>query len=175
MVFAILVETTWPILVLRRLCWLLVVSAIYFFLAFALAPELFFLALEAAVVFLAAAVLRAEADFLVRAAGFALARAGVSAVSAASVDEAAATALLPFASPSSFSRMMVLIRATSLRNPRSLFRLSDWPILSWNFMRKSWSFSSRCWCVSSASVKFLSFSTSIVTLLYLCQPLNCYP
>src|SRR6185437_12135065 len=149
MVFAILVETTWPILVLRRLCWLLVVSAIYFFLAFALAPELFFLALEAAVVFLAAAVLRAEADFLVRAAGFALARAGVSAVSAASVDEAAATALLPFASPSSFSRMMVLIR------------LSVLPILSWNFLRKSWSFSSRCWCVSSPSVKFLSFSTSI--------------
>src|ERR1041385_605669 len=123
MVFAILVETTWPILVLRRLCWLLVFSAIYFFLAFALAPELFFLALEAAVVFFAAAVFRAAADFLVRAAGLAfaaaggaLARAGVSAVSAASVDEAAAIALLPFANPSSFSRMMVLIRATSLRN-----------------------------------------------------------
>src|SRR3954466_243952 len=56
------------------------------------------------------------------------------------------------------------MRATSLRKPRILVRLSVCPIFSWNLRRKSWSLSSCCWCSSSASVRFLSFSTSIVFL-----------
>src|SRR5215471_8474702 len=106
MVLLILVETTCPILVLRRFFWsfAVAVSAIYFFLA-------------------------------------------LPAVSAAA---------------SSFSRMMVFTRATSLRRPRIFFRLSVCPILSWNFRRKSWSLSSRSCCLSSASVRFLIFSASII-------------
>src|SRR5262249_19608871 len=65
------------------------------------------------------------------------------------------------AAASSFSRMIVFTRATSLRSPRIFLRLSVCPILSWNFSRKSWSLRSRSCCLSSASVKFLIFSASI--------------
>src|SRR5450432_202008 len=128
MVLAILVETTSPILVARRPCGLLVVvSAIYFFLAFALALLVFLAAGLAFLAVLAAGFL-AAAFFL---AGFALV------VFAAEADASAATGLAWLSRPSSFSRWMVLIRATSLRSPRTLFRLSVCPIFIWNFRRKS--------------------------------------
>src|SRR5579884_371982 len=60
------------------------------------------------------------------------------------------------------SRAIVLMRAMSLRSPRIFFRLSDCPILSWNFRRKSWSLSSRSWCWSSASVKLRTLSAFIL-------------
>src|ERR1700682_2090626 len=130
MVLLILLGTTSPILVLRRLgCLGVVVSAIYFFL--------FFVPADAFAGFFAAGALLAlalggfaAADF----SGFAAAAAGAF---------AAGAAFLPVR-PSSCSRMMVWMRATSLRNPRIFLRLSVCPILSWNFNRKSWSLSSVC-------------------------------
>src|SRR6516225_737964 len=92
MVLLILVDVTWPILVLRRLCFV-VVSAIYFFLA------LF-------AVFLAA--------------GLALAARPVFAATAAAAGSAASDvstgAAAPWgrAIPSCFSRITVWMRATSL-------------------------------------------------------------
>src|SRR5215510_6099118 len=109
MVLLILVEVTWPILVLRRLACgvLVVVSAIYFFLA--LPAGLAFLDLVAA---LALAVF------------FGAASAAGAAVSAGAAACAGCTMF------SCFSRMMVWIRATSLRSPRILLRLSVCPIFS---------------------------------------------
>src|SRR6476620_7783524 len=111
MVLAILVETTSPILVARRpcVCVLLVVSAIYFFLAFALAL----------LVFLAAGLAVFAAGFPAAAVFF---LAGLALVAAAVDNEAsAATGLAWLSRPSSFSRWIVLIRATSLRSPRTSF------------------------------------------------------
>src|SRR6476646_2536963 len=156
MVLLILVEVTRPILVLRLPCFFsVVVSAIYFFLDLA---AVFFLAglavlpLAAALVFFFLALLPAAAFFEL---GF------------GSASPAAASVLWPLlgaAMPSSFSRITVCTRATSLRRPRILVRLSVCPIFSWNLRRKSWSLSSCCWCSSSESVRFLSFSTSIVVV-----------
>src|SRR5215471_223690 len=119
MVLLILTEVTLPILVLRRLaCGVLVVSAIYFFLVLA--------AGFAALAFLPAAL--AGAAFLGSAAS----------VSAAAVSETGAAATWAGCTIfSCFSRMMVWIRATSLRSPRILLRLSVCPIFSWNFSLKS--------------------------------------
>src|SRR5215470_9671130 len=50
------------------------------------------------------------------------------------------------------SPMIVFTRAMSLRSPRIFFRLSVWPMLSWNFSLNNWSARSRSWCFSSASV-----------------------
>src|SRR5258708_6535109 len=127
-VLLILLGTTSPILVLRRLgCFSVVVSAIYFFL--------FFVPADAFAGFFV------EALLALALAG--LAAAGFSAFAAASGAFAAGAAFLP-PMPSSCSRMMVWMRATSLRNPRIFLRLSVCPILSWNFNRKSWSLSSVC-------------------------------
>src|SRR5258708_31553241 len=120
MVLAILLEITRPILVARRLvCCGVVVSAIYFFpfLELAAFPD-FFTGLAAA--FLAAGL--AAAFF-----------AGLAGAAAACAEAGSLLCTMP----SSFSRMMVLTRATSLRRPRIFFRLSVCPILSWNFKRKS--------------------------------------
>src|SRR6478672_10786225 len=155
MVLLILVETTLPILVLRVPCFFsVVVSAIYFFLALAVA--VFFFADLAVLPF--AAGFDLALDFfpvlLPAAAFFGLAPASPAA-------SAAGWPLPATTIPSSFSRITVCTRATSLRRPRILVRLSVCPILSWNLRRKSWSLSSCCWCSSSASVRFLSFSTSM--------------
>src|SRR5215467_3274663 len=95
MVLLILVEVTWPILVLRRLACVGVVSAIYFFLA--LAAGFLPLAL--------AAGLAAAAFF------------GSAATGSAGAASAAAAAWAGRAMFNCFSRMMVWIRATSLRSP----------------------------------------------------------
>src|SRR5262245_11450303 len=115
MVLLILVEVTWPILVLRRLaCGVFVVSAIYFFLV-----------LPAGLAFLAFAAGLAFAAFF-----------GATSVSDADASAGAASCV-GCTIFSCFSRMMVWIRATSLRSPRILLRLSVCPIFSWNFSRKS--------------------------------------
>src|SRR5689334_4145282 len=155
MVLLILVEVTRPILVLRLPAFFAVaVSAIYFFLFLAVAAVFFFAGLAVlllvavfALAFFLLALLPAAAFF------------AFEAVSPAA--SAAGWPLLATTIPSSFSRITVWTRATSLRRPRILFRLSVCPILSWNFRRKSWSLSSCCWCSSSASVRLLSFSTSM--------------
>src|SRR6478735_30091 len=109
MVLLILVEVTRPILVLRLPGFFSVVSAIYFFLALA---AVFFLAglavlpLAAALVFFLA-LLPAAAFF-----GFA----------SAPPEASALWPLLGAAMPSSFSRITVCTRATSLRRPRILVR-----------------------------------------------------
>src|ERR1051326_527668 len=113
MVLLILVEVTRPILVLRLPCFFsAVVSAIYFFLALAV----FFLAglavlpFAAALVFFFLALLPATAFF---ACGFGSASPAASAL----------WPLLGAAMPSSFSRITVWTRATSLRRPRIFVRL----------------------------------------------------
>src|SRR5215467_2276041 len=119
MVLFILVETTCPILVLRvPVRCALVVSAIYFFLFFALAIVLFAV-LPLPALFLA--VLPA-AECFVAVAG--------AAASALAPLPAAVLAASGAAIPSSFSRITVWMRATFLRRPRILFRLSVCPILS---------------------------------------------
>src|SRR5580765_6521764 len=142
MVLLILVEVTRPILVLRLPAF------------FAVAVSFFFAGLA---VLLLVAVFAFAFFFLAL-----LPAAAFFAFGAASPAASAAGWPLPATTiPSSFSRITVCTRATSLRRPRILFRLSVCPILSWNLRRKSWSLSSCCWCSSSASVRFLSFSTSI--------------
>src|SRR6202000_359327 len=151
-VLLILVEVTRPILVLRLPGFFSVVSAIYFFLFLAVAVVFFLAGFAAALVLVAVffLALLPAAFFL---AGFALA--------ADPSPAPAAAGWLSTTMPSCFSRTTVWMRATSLRSPRILFRLSVCPIFNWNFKRKSWSLSSCCWCCSSASVRFLSFSTSM--------------
>src|ERR1041385_1559642 len=118
MVLLILVEVTRPILVLRLPCFFsVVVSAIYFFLDLAAVfflADLVVLPLAAALVFFFLALFPAAAFFV----------AGFDSASPASI----LWPLLGAAMPSSFSRTTVRIRATSLRRPRILVRLSVCPI-----------------------------------------------
>src|SRR3954447_17646681 len=109
MVLLILVEVTRPILVLRLVCFFSVVSAIYFFLALA---AIFFLAGLAVLPF--AAVLVFFLALLPAAAVFAF---GIGSASPAAP---VLCPLLGAAMPSSFSRITVCTRATSLRKPRIL-------------------------------------------------------
>src|SRR5579859_1827280 len=95
-VLFILVETTWPILVLRVPWFAVVVSAIYFFLFLALAAVFFFAVLPFTV--LPLAVLPADACF------FGCAGAAGSAAAAPS---ALALGASGAAMPSSFSRITV--------------------------------------------------------------------
>src|SRR5437660_11719908 len=120
MVFCILVETTCPILVLRRLfCDVAVVSTIYFFLVLVA-----FLAFLGAAFFAGAFL----AIFL------AALRLGAAVTAGALAMSMVAVPSVPAATgpviPNSLWRMMVFTRATSLRRPRSFFKLSVCPILS---------------------------------------------
>src|ERR1700678_4368651 len=62
------------------------------------------------------------------------------------------------------SLRMVLTRAISLRSPRIFFRLSVWPIFSWNFSLNNWSARSCPWCLSSSSVKLRILSDFIKSI-----------
>src|SRR6516162_2218143 len=117
MVFAILVETTFPIRVLRSPGALLVLifSAIAYFFS------------VAAFGFLVAAFFAVAGFF---------AFVGTRATGAAALGAIAFGALTPLPPASCFSRWMVWMRAMSFFSPRIFFRLSVWPIFNWNFSLK---------------------------------------
>src|SRR5271168_405199 len=64
--------------------------------------------------------------------------------------------------PSWRLRARVLTRATSLRNWRSLFKLSVWPMFSWKRRRKSWSCNSRVVVCNSTSVRLRYLSVALL-------------
>src|SRR5450631_751404 len=121
MVFAILVETTSPIRILRRPCVfsavvavIVVVSAMGYFFSVA---AVFVWVLPAA--FFTFATLGAFGTF-----------GAFVAFAAFATGAAAFTLIAPLPPASCFSRSMVLIRAMSFFRSRIFFRLSVWPIFN---------------------------------------------
>src|SRR3954468_13953158 len=175
MVFAIFVDTTWPIFVLRSespdWCWfdsiaevravfVCATGADFVFAPASGFPAAFFVAamgyfLPVAVCFSAFTVL--VFALALAAAGF-FATAGFAAFGVATA-AACAPLLLPL--PRTRSRAIVFMRAMSLRSPRIFFKLSVCPIFIWNFRRKSWSLRSRSWSRISSSERLRTLSAVI--------------
>src|SRR5947207_3335738 len=126
MVLAILLETTYPILLLRR-CSTIFSAMGYFF------SDLVFDAVARDLLAVPLALAALPAAFL---AGAAVAGAAFASAVFCTAAFFCPAPLRPM--PSSRSRKIVLTRAISLRRPRIFFRLSVWPMFIWNLSLKSW-------------------------------------